>query len=172
MDLDQTETKRELTEKTEYAALTIFIPLAAGIWEIWFHHVSSGIEWMLWCSAPLAFILMFSWPARCRVIDWEDGYVCETIVGGFLFGCVDEAHKWDKFFARLGLNRGALGVLQRRYRQEQPTIAHHPSTEDDSSSEPLLVRIDDSPLSKLSCWVGIFSGLATVMQIIFKFPLT
>jgi hypothetical protein len=123
---------------------------------------------MLWCSAPLAFILMFSWPARCRVIDWEDGHVCETIVGGFLFGCVDEAHKWDKFFARLGLNRGAVGKLQRRYRHEQPTMMHHSRSGDEPSSEPPLVRIDDSALSIFSCWVGIISGALTVIQVISK----
>jgi hypothetical protein len=157
---DQTDIKQELTQITERAALVMLAPLLFAIWEFRYDHVSGGINWLLWSLAPLAFILMFSWPARCRVIFWEDRRVCDNMVGGFLFGCVDEAHKWDKVFARLWLNRGALGKLQRHGQWNGQSLPmHHPQ-----SNHP--TQIKDDARTTCAFWAGMVTTVATIAQLI------
>ena len=75
--------------------------IIAGVVKLRHDYFLSGIELIGWATVPLAVLLGFTWPVRCRV-KTTSRRACGNWAYGFLFGCTKAAGHWKgKFFVQL-----------------------------------------------------------------------
>src|SRR5882757_5400628 len=80
--------------------------ITAGTVKLRHDYFLSGTELIGWSIFPLALLLVFTWPVRCRVKTTRHN-ACGNWAYGFLFGCSQTAgHRTWKFLVRLGLKHG------------------------------------------------------------------
>lgn len=137
--------------------------ITAGAVKLRHDYFLSGTELIGWAIVPLALLLGFTWPVRCRVKTTRRK-ACGNWAYGFLFGCNQTAGHWTwKFLARLGRKRGSeVGPVERRQRSAN-TIAFNQSA---PQSQPIRVTVEDSVLAKCGFWVGFASGIVAIIQAI------
>ena len=123
----------------------------------------SGAELIGWAIIPLALVLGFTWPVRCRV-KTARRKPCGNWAYGFLFGCPYTAgHRMGKFVVRLGLKRqDEVKPVGRRRPAENSVALNQPAP----SSRPIRVTVEDGVLGKCGFWVGLISGIVSVAQAI------
>jgi hypothetical protein len=93
------------TMKTISALLMVIIIglIAAGVAKLRHDYLLAGTQLIGWAFVPLAILLGFAWPVRCRVKK-TNRKACGNWAYGFLFGCTKAAGHWiGKFPVRLGL---------------------------------------------------------------------
>lgn len=65
----------------------------------------TGVQWAAWALLPLALLLGFTLPVRCRVKTTR-GTACGKDAYGLLFGCNKAVGHWSgEFRARLGMGK-------------------------------------------------------------------
>jgi len=119
-----------------------------------------------WASGLLAILLGATWPTKCKV-KTRLKKPCRNWAYGFVFGCRQTSHFWDKFFARIRLDREALNYAQP---SGPPTDNDaEPSSQSEPAQQPIKVRIEESACDKCGFWLGVAAALATLVQTIALF---
>lgn len=153
--------------KSRRLASAVLFLLTAGLMvlavvRIIHHEILSGLQVGAWSFLPLALLLGFTLPVRCRVMTTR-GTACGNEAYGLLFGCNKAAgHGFGKFRARLHLQSNAATPIQHAKPPANVAVMYHIAP----GSEPLRVVIDDTMLSRCGVWAGIVSAGATVIGII------
>jgi hypothetical protein len=137
--------------------------IAAGVVKLGNDYFLSGAELIGWAIVPLALVLGFTWPVRCRVKTTRRK-ACGNWAYGFLFGCSQTAGHWTgKFVVRLGLKRQGESKPVGSRRLSANTLAlNQPAP----PSRPIRVTVEDGALAKCGFWVGFVSGIVSVVQAI------
>lgn len=151
------------------ASATLFL-LAAGsilvaVAKVRQHEDLVGLQVGTWAFLPLALLLGFTLPVRCRVKTTR-GTACGNEAYGLIFGCNNAAGHWlDKFRARLHLQSGSENPVQPRQRA-RPAAGYAVMYEVAPEAKPLRVTIEDNALSRCGIWAGIVSAVAAVVGVI------
>jgi hypothetical protein len=98
--------KRSSRRAASVALFLLILSLGAvAVAKIKQDQVPIGIQWAAWAFLPLALLLGFTLPVRCRVRTTR-GTACGNQAYGLLFGCSNAAGHWfGKFRARLGIGK-------------------------------------------------------------------
>ena len=141
--------------------LTVAGLVVAGIDQMRHWNILTGWELIGWALIPLALLLSFTLPVRCKVVR-TNGLACGNWAYGLLFGCGKVAnHRWKKFRARLQLPQREVKPVGRpkpvgSYALNQPV----------PQSKPPKVTVEESVLAKCGFWIGVVSGIVGIMQAI------
>jgi len=136
--------------------------VTAGVFKIRHDDFLTGTRLIGWAFVPLAILLGFAWPARCKV-KTTSGKACGNDAYGFLFGCTKTAGHWaDKFLVRLRLRHEEVKPVARR----QPAGSSKPMYQPAYQSKPMRVTVEDNGLGVCGFWVGVVSAVASVIQVI------
>jgi hypothetical protein len=136
--------------------------VAAGVVQIRHNDLLTGTELIGWALVPLAVLLGFIWPTRCRV-KTTSRKACGNWAYGFLFGCNKAAgHFTGKFLVRLGLKGDEAKPVESR----KPAGSYALSYQAAPQSKPPKMTVEDSRLSVCASWAGIVSVFLAVVQTI------
>ena len=146
-------------------ALSILLSLAvaglvtSGIVNIRHDYLLTGTELILWAFVPFALLLGFILPVRCKTLT-TNRKACGNWAYGLLFGCRQGAGHWSgKFLFQLGLRRGEVRPVAPNSKGSYTT--HQPAP---SQSKPMKVTVEESRLAKCGFWVGLVSGIVSIIQ--------
>ena len=121
--------------------------------------VPIGALWATWACLPLALLLAFTLPVRCRVRTTR-GTACGNQAYGLLFGCRNAAGHWTgKFRARLRIGKDI---------SEQAPIGKRTAVMYQHAPGPQAMRIviEDTAFSKCGVWAAMVSAVAGVAGVI------
>jgi hypothetical protein len=137
--------------------------ITAGILKLRHDYYLSGTELIGWAIVPLALLLGFTWPVRCRA-KTTNRKACGNWAYGFLFGCTKTAGHWTgKFLVQLGWKReGEAKPVERRQPSSSTVVLNQPA----SRPQPIKVTVEETALTKCGFWVGFVSGILGVIQAI------
>jgi hypothetical protein len=139
--------------------------ITAGIAKLRHDYYLDGTQLIGWAFVPLAILLGFTWPTRCRV-KTTGRKACGNWAYGLLFGCTKVASHWTgKFFVRLGLKADEAKPVESRKQAGSYALAYQPAPQ---SKQPKMT-VEDSRLSVCASWAGIVSAVAAVIQAIIYF---
>lgn len=161
---------RQSTIKTMKAisALLIVIAvglIAAGVAKLRHDYFLTGTQLIGWAFVPLAILLGFAWPVRCRVKK-TNRKACGNWAYGFLFGCTKTAGHWTgKFLVRLGLKSGEARPVDSHKASDGYAVNYQPAP----NSRPSKMTVEDSRLTVCASWAGILSAVVAVVQAIIYF---
>src|ERR1700730_10183268 len=98
-----TSTLKTMRAVSALLFLTVAGLVAIGIDQMRHWNILTGWEIIGWALIPLAVLISFTLPVRCKVVR-TNGLACGNWAYGLLFGCPRTAsHRWKKFRARLQL---------------------------------------------------------------------
>jgi hypothetical protein len=136
--------------------------IAAGVVKISHDYLLSGIELIGWAFVPLALLLGFTLPVRCRV-KRTNRKACGNWAYGLLFGCRKASGHWSgKFLFRLGLRRGEVTPVTGPKPKDSYVMRQPPP----SQSKPIKVTVEEGALTKFGSWIGLVSGIIGIIQAI------
>ncbi|HEV2175392.1 MAG TPA: hypothetical protein VGR71_17585 [Nitrospira sp.] len=141
-------------------ALAVAGLVTVGVVKIRHDYLLAGTELIGWAFVPLAILLGFTFPARCKVKTGRRK-PCKNDSYGFLFGCNRYGHWKEKFLVRLGW-RGEAKPVERRQPKGSYALAYQPAPQ----SQPVRVTVEDNGLAKCAAYAGILSFLAGVAQVV------
>jgi hypothetical protein len=122
----------------------------------------TGTQLIGWALIPLALLLGFTWPVRCRV-KTTSRRACGNHAYGFLFGCTKVAGHWTgKFLVRLRLRTDETKPVERRQPIGSDALMHQAAPQ----SQPIRVTVEDNGLGVCGFWIGVVSAVAAVIQVI------
>lgn len=133
--------------------------VAVGVVQIRQDDALTGAELIGWAFIPLALLLGFTWPTRCRV-ETSRHTACRNDAYGFLFGCRGYGHWKEKFLIRVGLRHGQTRPVQPR----QPAAAQSFIYQSVPQSQPVEVIVEDNARSKCAFWIALVSAVAGIVQ--------
>ena len=137
--------------------------VTAGIVQIRHEYLLTGTELIGWALVPLSLLLGFTLPVRCRVIR-TNRKACGNWAYGLLFGCRSGAGHWSgKFRVRLGLGHGEAKPIERRRQSSGNTAALNQPA---SRTKPVKVTVEENNFAKVGAWVGLISGIVSIIQAI------
>jgi hypothetical protein len=132
---------------------------AAGVVQIRQHDILTGVELIGWAFVPLAILLGFTWPTRCRV-ETSRHTACRNDAYGFLFGCRGSGHWKEKFLIRIGVRRGEMRPVQPRRPAPAQVFMYQPFPQ----TRPVKVIVEDNVRSKCAFWIALVSAIAGIVQ--------
>lgn len=143
----------------------LFIAVAglilAGVVKIGHDYLLAGTELIGWAFIPLALVLGFTLPVKCKVIR-TNRKACGNWAYGLLFGCRKAAGHWSgKFRFRLGLGRAEAKPVQRRQPSGSTVVLNQPAP----GTKSVRVKVEESALAKCGFWVGFISGVVGLIQV-------
>jgi hypothetical protein len=158
---------RSSKRRNRRAASAVLFLLAAGsiavaVSKVRQDEVLIGAQFAAWAFLPLALLLGFTLPVRCRVRTTR-GTACGNDAYGLLFGCTNAAGHWSgKFRARLGIGKDIT---------EQAPIGKRTAMMYQHAPGPQTMKltIEDSVLTKCGSWATLISAVATVIGLIATF---
>jgi hypothetical protein len=133
--------------------------VTGGVVQVRQGDILSGAELIGWAFIPLALLLGFTWPTRCRV-ETSRHTACRNDAYGFLFGCRGYGHWKEKLLIRIGLRRGEARPLQSR----QPAAAQVFMSQPLPQSQPVKVIVEDNLRSRCAFWIALVSMAAGIVQ--------
>jgi len=137
--------------------------IAAGVVNIRHDYLLTGTELIGWAFVPLAILLGFTFPARCKVKK-TNRQACGNWAYGFLFGCTKAAGHWTgKLLVRLGLKGDEAKPVESRKPAGSYALAYQPPPQ----SKPMT--IEDSRLTVCASWAAMVSAVVAVIQAIVYF---
>ena len=164
------KSKSASTLKTMRAISVVLFLVVAGL-------VAGGVDqmrhwdiltgWVLigWAFVPLALLLGFTLPVRCKV-KRTNGLACGHWAYGLLFGCFRTANHWhEKFAVRLRLPHKEVKPVERR----QPTGSYALNYQPTRQRQDIKVTIEDGRLGVYGFWVSVASMIAGVIPVIVYF---
>jgi hypothetical protein len=136
--------------------------ITAGVVKIRHDYLLTGAELIGWAFVPLALLLGFTLPVRCRV-KRTNRKACGNWAYGLLFGCRKTAGHWSgKFLVRLRLKHDEAKPVERRQSSGNTVVFNQPVPQ----PKPVKVTVEESALAKCGFWVGFASGIAGISQAI------
>lgn len=136
--------------------------VTVGVVHIRQDDILTGAELIGWAFIPLAVLLGFTWPTRCRV-ETSRHTACRNDAYGFLFGCRGYGHWKEKLLIRIGLRHGETRPVQPRQTVTAQAFMCQPSPQ----SQPVKVIVEDNLRSKYAFWIALVSMVAGVVQVAF-----
>lgn len=155
------------TMKTISALLIVIVAglIAAGVAKLRHDYLLAGTQLVGWAFVPLAILLGFTWPVRCKVKK-TNRKACGNWAYGFLFGCTKAAGHWTgKFLVRLGLKGDEAKPVESRKPAGSYAVSYQPAPQSKSQK----MTVEDSRLSVCASWAGIVSAVVGVVQAIIYF---
>jgi hypothetical protein len=155
------------TMKTISALLILIIValIAAGVAKLRHDDLLAGTQLIGWAFVPLAILLGFAGPVRCKVKK-TNHKACGNWAYGFLFGCTKTAGHWTgKFGVRLGLK----GDETRPVESRKPSGGYAVNCQPAPQPKPAKMTVEDSRLTVCASWAGILSAVVAVVQAIIYF---
>lgn len=134
--------------------------IAAAVVAIKNHTYVTGLQFALWAGLPLALLLVYAFPTRCRV-KTSNNRLCRNNSYGFVFGCSTGGHWWLKAKARLGFHGEPVRYVQPR--RVNYAVMYEPGL---PGPEPVRVTVEDGGLGVCAFWVGVVGTVATVASFI------
>ncbi len=145
-------------------SLAVVSLVAAGANDIRSGHSLAGTELIGWAFVPLALLLGFTAPTRCKVIR-TNRKACGKWAYGYVFGCTDvTGHCSGKFIYRLGLRRGEVEAVAPK--PKDGYVMYQPGPSERRSDK---VKVEESALAKCGFWVGFISGIIGIIQAVASF---
>jgi hypothetical protein len=161
---------RRSTLKTMKAASALLVLIVAGlitaaVGKLRHDDYLGGTQLIGWAFVPLAILLGFTWPTRCKVKK-TNRKACGNWAYGFLFGCTKAAgHFTGKFLVRLSLKGDEAKPVESRKPAGSYALNYQPAPQ---SKSPKMT-VEDTRLSVCASWAGIASAVIAVMQAIVYF---
>jgi hypothetical protein len=139
--------------------------VAGGVIQIRHDDFLTGTQLIAWAFVPLAILLSFTVPVRCKV-KRTNGLACGRWAYGLLFGCYDVASHWrEKFLIRLRLPHREVKPVERR----QPTGTYALNYQPTRPSPSVKFTVEDSTLGIWGFWISAASLIAAVIPLIVLF---
>jgi hypothetical protein len=136
--------------------------VTVGVVQIRQDDILTGAELIGWAFIPLAVLLGFTWPTRCRV-ETSRHTACKNDAYGFLFGCRGYGHWKEKLLIRIGLRHGETRPVQPRQTVAAQAFMSQPLPQ----SQPVKVIVEDNLRSKCAFWIALVSMVAGIVQAAF-----
>ena len=161
--------KSSSTLKTARAISTVlFLTVAdlvvVGIDQMRHWNILTGWELIGWTLIPLALLLSFTLPVRCKVVR-TNGLACGHWAYGLLFGCGKVAgHRWKKFRARLQLPQREVKPVGHP-RPAGSVALNYQATR---RRQEIKVTVEDGRLGVCGFWVSV-SMIAAVIPVVAYF---
>jgi hypothetical protein len=160
-----TSTLRTMRAVSAVLFLAVAGLVAAGVDEMRHWNILTGWELIAWALIPLALLLSFALPVRCKVVR-TNGLACGRWAYGLLFGCPAVAgHRWKKFHARLQLPQREVKPVGRPQPASSLALAYQPAQQ----RQHVTVTVEDGTLGKCGFWVSVASLIAAVIPLIALF---
>jgi hypothetical protein len=126
------------------------------------HQILNGMQFAVWTFIPLALLLGFTLPVRCRVRTTR-GTACGNDAYGLLFGCSKAAGHWfGKFRARLGIGKD---ISEQAPVGKRTAVMYQPAP----SQPAMKMTIEDSALTKCGSWATLVAAVATIVGVVATF---
>lgn len=139
--------------------------VAVGVDQMRHWNILTGWKLIAWALIPLALLLSFTLPVRCKVIR-TNGLACGQWAYGLLFGCPSVAgHRWRKLRARLQLPQGEVKPVGRPRPAGSVALAYQPAQQ----RQRAKVTLVDGRLGVYGFWVSVVSMIAAVIPVIVFF---
>lgn len=155
------------TMKTISALLVLIVAglIIAGVAKLRRDYYLEGTQLIGWAFVPLALLLGFTWPTRCKV-KTTSRKACGNWAYGFTLGCTKVAGHWTgKLLVRLGLKGDEAKPVESRKPAGSYALSYQPVPQ----SKPVKMTLEDSRLSACASWAGIASAVIAVIQAIVYF---
>jgi hypothetical protein len=151
---------RSSKRRNRRAASAALILMAAGsvavtVVKVRQGEVLTGTHVAAWTFIPLALLLGFTLPVRCRVKTTR-GTACGNDAYGLLFGCHTAGHWFGKFRARLGIGKDISE--QAPVGKRTAVMYQYPP-----GQQTAKLAIEDSALTKCGSWATLFSTVVGVV---------
>jgi hypothetical protein len=144
-----------------FLSLAIVVLFILGVVAIRHDDWHTGLKYIVWALIPLTLLLGLAWRVQCRVKTTRSK-PCGNEAYGLLFGCTKTPrHWWGKFSARLGWQREAEYVGQRRGQQEVMYQLAPGKTQ-------AKLTVEDSMLAKCASWATLASAVIAVIGILIQ----
>ena len=158
--------KSSSTLKTARAVSTVLFLIVAGLVAVGIDQmrhwdILTGTETIAWAFIPLAFLLGFTLPVRCKVVR-TNGLACGNWAYGLLFGCGKVAgHRLKKFRARLQLPQREVKPVGRPRPAGSVALNYQPTRQ----RKEVKVTVEDGRLGVCGFWVSVVSMIAAVIPL-------
>lgn len=157
----KSSTRKNMRASSALFLLLIAVSVIVALVKVKQDDFLTGTQFAAWACLPLALLLGFTLPVRCRVRTTR-GTACGNAAYGLLFGCSSTAsHRWGKFRARLGIGKDI---------SEQTPVGRRSAVMYQPAQGPQTVRltIEDSALTKCGSWATLASTVIAVIGILIQ----
>jgi hypothetical protein len=145
--------------------LAVAALVAVGIDQMRHWNILTGWELIGWALIPLAILLAFTLPVRCKVVR-TNGLACGNWAYGLLFGCGKvPGHRWTKFRARLQFPQREVKPVGRPKPAGSVALNYQPTRQ----RQDIRVTVEDGRLGVCGFWVSVVSMIAAVIPVIAYF---
>ena len=145
--------------------LIVAVLVAVGVDQMRHWNILTGMEAIAWALIPLALLISFTLPVRCKVVR-TNGLACGNWAYGLLFGCPKTAsHRWKKFRARLQLPQREVKPVGRPQPAGSVALNYQPTRQ----RQDIKVTVEDGRLGVCGFWVSVVSMIAAVIPVIAYF---
>jgi hypothetical protein len=142
------------------AGVAVLVAIGINAMRHW--DILTGWKLIAWALIPLALLLSFTLPVRCKVIR-TNGEACGKWAYGLLFGCSSVAgHRWKKFRGRLQIPQREVKSVGRPQPAGSVALAYHPAQQ----RQQVDVRLVDGRLGVYGFWVSVISMIAAVVPVV------
>jgi hypothetical protein len=139
--------------------------VAVGIDQMRHWNILTGTETVAWAFIPLAVLISFTLPVRCKVVR-TNGLACGNWAYGLLFGCPKTAsHRWKKFRARLQLPQREVKPVG----SPKPAGSYALNYQPTGQRQEIKVIVGGGMLGVCGFWVSVVSMIAAVIPVIAYF---
>jgi hypothetical protein len=161
-----TSTLKTMRTASAVLILTVAGLVAAGVNEMRHWDISTGWKLIAWALIPLALLLSFTLPVKCKV-KRTNGLACGKWAYGLLFGCPTVAgHRWEKFRIRLSFPCREVKSVQRRQPTGTYALHYQPPLR---QQQQVKVTVETGILGVCGFWVSVVAMIAAVIPVIVYF---
>jgi hypothetical protein len=158
-----TSTLKTMRAVSAVLFLTVAGLVAAGVNEMRHWDILTGWKLIAWALVPLALLLSFTLPVKCKV-KRTNGLACGKWAYGLLFGCPTVAgHRWEKFRIRLGFPYKEVKPVERRQPKGSYALNYQPTRR---QQQHVRVTVETGILGVCGFWVSVVSMIAAVIPVI------
>ena len=161
----QQSTIRSMKAVSTVLFLAVVGLIAAGVAQIRHDYLLTGSGLIGWAFIPLALLLGFTLPVRCRV-KRTNRKACGNWAYGLLFGCRKAAGHWsEKFLVRFRFKHDEIKPIQSRKTPANTVVLNQPAPQ----QKPPKVEVEENALAKFGFWISLAAGILGIMQAIITF---
>ena len=160
-----TSTLKTMRATSVLLFLTVAGLVAVGIDQMRHWNILTGWELIAWALIPLALLISFTLPVRCKVVR-TNGQACGNWAYGLLFGCGKVAgHRWKKFDARLQLPQREVKPVGSPQPAGSVALNYQPT----GQRQEIKIIVGGGLLGVCGFWVSVVSMIAAVIPVVVYF---